>query len=213
MLSEYNHILGHKILYKNPLFIVELKLRDINEKTDKKTNEKTDKKTNKKLGGKQTEDNTLYETIIHDEELRVRFMFAIHKTFEHPCLLLRDIFRNESFNLDSEDYKIKHSADATNLVNKFLYLDDISLDKELESMRKTKDKLEIQEIDYNEESKYFLDFWQEFLSKLNIKIYYRSIDRLLELLKKKNVNVLVDNHRNDSEHNPLYHKNLVIEVL
>lgn len=194
MLSTFDKTLGKKILYKDPLFIIEVKLKD-----------------NHKSGG--SDSNTvdvddLYSAIMKDEEIRVRFMFAVHQLFENPCEVLRNIFQNESF-----DNVSKYRTIVSDNTNKFLYLNDKELTdtikKIYDELKSKEQEIELIEIDLNDESRYFLELWSKFLGKSDIHL--RSINDITKVLKNNGITVVdVNNNRNDVERNPLYYKTIKI---
>lgn len=76
--SYYDTELNKKILYREPVFLINLNLKN-------------------KIGGK--EDN-IYKQIFTDEDIRLRFMYHIHEIYLDSTVILKNIITNENISLD-----------------------------------------------------------------------------------------------------------------
>jgi hypothetical protein len=89
MQSYFDKKLNRKVLYHDKLFIEEVKLKIINEVSEK-------------TGGND------YFGLIRNEYSRVRFLYAIHETFLKSPLVARDVFNN-CFNIDNYEQKKEYN--------------------------------------------------------------------------------------------------------
>lgn len=78
--SYYDIDLNKKILYKEPIFLINLTLKN-------------------KIGGK--EDN-LYQQIFADENIRLHFMYHVHELFSDATLILKNIIINEKISTEKD---------------------------------------------------------------------------------------------------------------
>jgi len=81
--TYFSRELGQKIIYKSPLFIIDLDLKE------------------EVKGGKDESTILDYYSITHNEDLRLRFMYALHYAIKNSSSILRQIFlrKNIDFNV------------------------------------------------------------------------------------------------------------------
>jgi hypothetical protein len=85
--NYYNKILGKKIIYNTPIFIVDVELDEIIKGSIN--------------GGNDNQRVTFnYQSLLKDDEQRVRFMYALHYNTDNSSSILRKIFLTKNIDIN-----------------------------------------------------------------------------------------------------------------
>lgn len=159
--AAYSKILDRKILYRDPLFIVDVKLQD-SAKTGGQDNN-VGSSINNNIN------NSLVKEINGNEETRVRFMFCVHNEFEQATLLLREYYHTQDFQIFKSAQRKEKSLDIVpNEYKTYKLLDGYfaSAQDIPTAAKKISDKKVIcREYDVDKNSKRFIEMWLNILDK------------------------------------------------
>lgn len=173
--------LGKKVLYKTPLYLVDLKL---------KPEIKNNIKKNKKEGG--SDRNKLFEyRSLNDDNTRLLFMNYLHNAFTYAVLILRQIYLNRQidYNKLREYNEIKYNKTNMDKVamsilkckniiyHPFLWIKGDSLKTEAKYLYNTHVQNKCIIIRIYDAQHDFLQKWKEFIYNITSKlIFYHPAD-------------------------------------
>jgi hypothetical protein len=256
--SFYSRELNKRILYRMPLFITNLILKDksetkledksetkledksetkLEDKSETKLEDKSetkledDKKTKSKIKGS-NDINELeikpitYNLITSDENIRLHFMFIVHKLTADGTVILRDMFKTRSINNIKIKLKPLIEAPVFDEMERFRlpftiskvlqfhfesFTDDELLveAKKLFSSATTGEIIAIKEHNTKKDVYKFVHMLYKFLE---IKKHFHPLDRIIDVLKEANFVYKTIRHDDyNKQANPTYIYYLIIE--
>jgi len=179
--SFYSAVLGKKVLYKKPLFIASLEL-----KNSSKPNKTATQFEHKKKGGA-----NLYEQLTNKLH-KLRFIHAIHETFSNAVLILRHIFLTKELDQITKYTADLNTADETDILNILTSGERVhiyefktnNLQEEIADI--TYNKVIIKLHDRQRDNTEFLDLWKDIMLVFDINIYYYTMEEVVEQMAKQN---------------------------
>lgn len=168
-------ILGYRILYRTPLFIADVKLKEI-------------------TGGNEEENKNFNSDL--STEAQSRFLFAAHHLLKQPALFLRNCFRRN----DQSEYNTLQDDIYEALKKTAAFVEE-----EQRVEKSSKKFIAVDSAVYKKpENSAFFAKIENILSKQDSELHFVTSTQLEELFKKLQINIEETYARTDEEHNPMY---------